>query len=410
MAMTDLTRRDGESEFAYHKRLVCGKLVDKTLSDCDYAELSNFVYGQPYSSDMTRRMMYGSKKTLELLEKEREDQFAQTGIIGELESKKAELQQERQKFFDQRREYAKILSANARQDHLYDRLVNAAESLDNTVGSMYESAGDVQISHSDKEAVLVFSDWHYGMVTQNVFNTYNTEICKERVKTVVENAISRIILNGCQRLHIIVLGDLFHGAIHVSARVASEELVCDQLMQVSEILAQSIYKLSACVQETHVYMTYGNHGRTVQKKQDNIHRDNIERIIPWWLEQRFQKCSDRIIVHPESDTEFLLLDVCGHSILASHGDLDVARMSPRLLGPVFQKVYGRDVEYMILGDKHHRESYSELGVTATICDSLCGTDDYANEKRLYSEPRQLLLIVSQRDGVDAEYRLRCEVQ
>ena len=264
-----------------------------------------------------------AKKTLELLEKEREDQFAQTGIIGELESKKAELQQERQKFFDQRREYTKILSANARQDHLYDRLVNAAESLDNTVGSMYDSSGDVQISHSDKDAVLVFSDWHYGMVTQNVFNTYNTEICKERVKTVVENAISRIVLNGCQRLHIIVLGDLFHGAIHVSARVASEELVCDQLMQVSEILAQSIYKLSACVQETHVYMTYGSHGRTVQKKQDNIHRDNIERIIPWWLEQRFQKCSDRIIVHPESDTEFLLLDVCGHSILASHGDLDV---------------------------------------------------------------------------------------
>ena len=292
---------------------------------------------------------------------------------------------------------------------MYDRLVNAAESLDNVVGPMYVNTECPQIKHSDNEAVLVFSDWHYGMVTQNVFNTYNTEICKERVKTVVQNAISRIVLNGCQRLHIVVLGDLFHGAIHVSSRVASEELACDQLMQVSEILAQSIYRLSAYVQETHVYMTYGNHGRTVQNKQDNIHRDNIERIIPWWLEQRFQKCSDRIIVHPESDTEFLLLDVCGHSICASHGDLDAARMSPRLLGSVFQKVYGRNVEYMILGDKHHRESYSELGVTATICDSLCGTDDYANEKRLYSEPRQLLLIVSPEDGVDAEYRLRCDV-
>lgn len=30
-------RRDGESEFAYHKRLVYGKLVDKTLADEDYA-------------------------------------------------------------------------------------------------------------------------------------------------------------------------------------------------------------------------------------------------------------------------------------------------------------------------------------------------------------------------------------
>lgn len=42
-----------------------------------------------------------------------------------------------------------------------------------------------------------------------------------------------------------------------------------------------------------------------------------------------------------------------------------------------------------------------------ICGALCGADDYANDKRLYSTPSQLLLIFNPIDGLDAEYRLKC---
>ena len=42
-----------------------------------------------------------------------------------------------------------------------------------------------------------------------------------------------------------------------------------------------------------------------------------------------------------------------------------------------------------------------------IVGALCGTDDYANEHRLYSRPGQLMLIVSEEEGVDAEYKLKC---
>ena len=132
----------------------------------------------------------------------------------------------------------------------------------------------------------------------------------------------------------------------------------------------------------------------------------MERLIPWWIELRLASC-ENVSVVPDDGSEFLFMNVCGHDICASHGDLDSVRTSPRLLPTLFQKVYGKDVEYILIGDKHHRESFSEMGVTAMICGSLCGTDDYANEKRLYSNPEQLLLIVNERDGVDAEYRLKC---
>ena len=164
--------------------------------------------------------------------------------------------------------------------------------------------------------------------------------------------------------------------------------------------------LHASVQETTVYMTYGNHARTIQNKNDSIHRDNIERIIPWWLKQRLS-CYEKITIAEPSESEFLFLNVCGHDMCAAHGDLDSVKSSPRLLSTLFHKRCGRDIEYILLGDKHHIETFNELGVTSMICGSLCGTDEYANNKRLYSDPSQMLLIVNAPCGVDAEYRIRC---
>lgn len=47
-------KRDNESDLDYHKRIIYGKLADKTLGDIDYAELSEAAYGQQYSSDVAR--------------------------------------------------------------------------------------------------------------------------------------------------------------------------------------------------------------------------------------------------------------------------------------------------------------------------------------------------------------------
>lgn len=408
-----LKRKPNESDFEYHKRLVYGKLVDKTLSDYDYTELSPYVYGKNYSCDVARRMMYGSCKTLQKMDNESISFVDSESLLKEIEEQKRILFKERQKFFDQRREYNKLLSIEGRQEHLYDSLRDAADRLSSDIGLLYKNeqyaTGDGIVSDKDDnkstEAILVFSDWHYGMITDNAFNKYDTKICIERVKKVVSDAAKRIKLHQCRRLHIMVLGDLFSGAIHTSARVASEELVCDQLMHVAEILAQSILELSTCVQETVVYVTYGNHARTVQNKKDNLHRDNMERIIPWWLKERLKPFNGITIFEPP-ENEFLMVETCGYNICAAHGDLDTIRTSPKTLSTLFRKKYNKDIDCFIFGDKHHQDLSDELGIDSFLCGSLCGTDDYANGKRLYSPPSQLLLIINEDDCTDAEYRLK----
>ena len=180
MATIDLRRTESESQFDYHKRIIYGKLVDKTLSDCDYSELAELLYGQPYSSDVARRMMYGSRKTLELIDSEQIQRVSDSVILNEIEMKRAEIQQERQRFFDQRREFNKILSQEGRKEHIYDSLSIAANNLAESIGMVFDdSYYDAESSGGD-EAVLAFSDWHYGMKTSNVFNSYNAEICKQR--------------------------------------------------------------------------------------------------------------------------------------------------------------------------------------------------------------------------------------
>lgn len=400
MLIIELKRLPEETAYDYHKRLIYGKMEDKVLSDVDYSELSELLYGQTFSSDFARKMIYGSYRTLQI------DDRPDSSLVGDDLDKLSQMKKESKKLSDQRRELTKLIVQDARREHLESVLAEAATNLTTSVGRMYQWEPKHSPVLTDNEAVLVLCDWHYGMTADNIWNQYNTEICKERVKTVVEKSVERILLHGCKKLHIMVLGDMIHGAIHVGARVASEELVCEQIMHVAEILAQTIEALSQYVPETVVYLTYGNHARTIQSKHDSLHRDNMERLIPWWLTQRLKEYGD-ITVVPESEHEFLFASICGKEFCAAHGDLDTVKSSPRLMATLVHKKFGKDLDYMILADKHHRESFEELGIGSVICGSLCGTDEYANGKRLYSTPEQLLLIVNERDGVDAPYHIKC---
>ena len=119
----------------------------------------------------------------------------------------------------------------------------------------------VYFLESENEALLCVSDWHLGMVTDNIWNKYDIETCLDRVGVLYHKSKNYLRLNNVNKLHIMVLGDLINGAIHSTVRVASEENTCDQLIHASELLAELVNRLSHYVNEVHVYSTYGNHAR-----------------------------------------------------------------------------------------------------------------------------------------------------
>jgi len=397
------------------REIVNGKLVDHTMPD-SYESLSEEIFGEgnAYSSSEVRKRLYGMKRLFDVIDSEgalvaeplvAEPAFAAaTAELDKTELKTLEMKKEQKKLQDQRREYTKLLTSDARLEAITERLWDAANRL-----SMEKplEVPQIQYDYTDNDAVLILTDWHYGMVAGNMWNHFDTTVCKERVERLVAETIKRLELHRPKTLHIMLLGDFCHGACHVSARVASEELVCEQLMHVSELLAEAISKLAGYAQKTWVYSTYGNHMRVVQSKKDSIHYDNFERIIPWWLQQRLIG-TGVIVVEPEYP-EFAVAYPCNKFVVTGcHGDLDFSKQTGQVLNSLFQKRRGLSIDCVVMGDRHSHQEFESFGIDVVVVRSLCGTDEYANTKRLYSIPGQTLMIFNPSCGRDATYNIRLD--
>ena len=397
--MFDFNLKPGENQWQYKWRVYQAK--QNGLIDMDWADLSAKIDAtlrpdEPQFNESVYR------KESALLHRYWENVF--------LREKAPNVQDEMDKLYkakrllaDQRREYNKVLVSDARAEHLGEEMLLAVKRM-NEDYPLLSVVVHSRAGFSGKEAVLFISDVHYGMITDNMWNRYNTTICKERLERLVEKASNVCMFQGIRKLHIVLLGDMVAGSIHVGVRVASEENTIDQLMHVSELLAQAINGLSASVPEIEVYSTYGNHARVVANKKESIHADNMERILPWWLRERLVTNS-RIRVNESPYHEFVKVDVLGAGIVAPHGDLDNIREAGLIIPALFANVGGAPVKYVVMGDKHHQESYERLGVESFIVGSLCGTDNYANDKRLFSKPSQMMMVFDPEEGLECTYNI-----
>lgn len=393
-----------ENESQYIWRV--GQAKDNGLLDATWEQLSPVLNTQLGIDDTEWRGESAWRKKYRVMQQAWDDVFSKqqfsSARMAEIEDQMVELFKIKKQVQDQRRELRNLLTPDARFDNLTEQLVKAANHLNEVKPLNYD---DYLFEVGDSEAVVAWADWHYGMVTDNIWNQYNTEICRERVAKFVIKTINHIRHHKVKTLHIMLLGDAAHGAIHNSCRVASEEDVCDQLMQSSELMAEAINELSSYVTTVNVYATYGNHLRTVQNKGDSIHSDNMEKLIPWWLEQRLQNNS-KVNVVKSDYYEFIYLNVCGYNIVGAHGDLEKFKQFGLTVNTVFTKKYGKSIDYTISADKHHIEEFETMGIESTLVRSLCGTDEYANNNRLYSEPGQTLMIFTPEDGKQCTYNIK----
>lgn len=386
------------------RHLVDGKLVTRTLPD-SFEDISEEIFGEgnAYSSSEVRKRMYGMKRLFEVIDNE--------GLLvhkinakDPVYNQAKRIQHEKKILKDRESILDAKLSHAGKLEALGDRLFEAAITLTPKLHTIY--CEELEYEHTDNEAVLVLADWHYGMKSYNVWNEYDVDTCVRRVQELVQNVIIRIKLHHPKALHIIVLGDMISGAIHTTSRIESERLVCEQIMQVSELIAEVVADLSRYVPEVNVYCSYGNHARTVQDKKNSIHADNMERLIPWWLELRLAGFDHVHIINSEYP-EFITLDVCGYQICATHGDLErKVATAGKSLYALFSQRFDKKLDYVILAHHHHLEEFEELAVETISVRALCGTDSFANTKRLYGIPGQTLLFFNPESGRDASYNIR----
>ena len=389
------------SRFEEVKSIVENKLIYKTEKR-DYEELSEELFGEGncFNSSEVRKRMYGMKTLLEILEEEGMNNLSENEILSQIEEKRLELEKEKIRFQDQRREYRKLQRPEAR----FENLVNVLEEeLKNVEPVNFEvDTYELNSNQETTEAVLMASDWHIDAKFENCLAEYNIDIAKRRVNDLLNRTIKYCKLNNVETLHLELLGDNISGGIHWSSKIEAEEDVISQVITLSEILSDFIVKLCENIPNVKVYSVIGNHSRVNMSKDNNQKGENLERLIPFYLKARLSNVNNVEIMEQNNlDYGIIMFDVLNTKIIGVHGDLD----SPNNVVDNMIKMFRVFPDEIHLGHRHHHFEKEEFDIEVNQNGCLQSTDTYAFNVRKSGMAMQKLCIYNT-DGKLCTYKIK----
>lgn len=373
-----------------------GKLVDRTIDD-DYEELSERLFGEGncFNSSEVRKRMYGMKAIIEAIERDGEAAIQSEDKLSMLDSKRIELQIERQKFFDQRNAFNKLLRERSRQEELNEILAEAIQS-----GSLPRlNYSRVEVEPSDNDLLVSLNDIHYGANVQNYWNTYNSDICREMMCRYLDRIISIGETHSSENCIVWANGDEISGNIHQSIAVTNKENVIEQIKGVSELIAEFLAELSRHFRNVTFVSVAGNHSRIEQNKDKALVSERLDDLVEWYLGARLQNFENISIGGGEKiDNTMYLVDIRGKTYCGVHGDFDGSTSKVQSL----QTMAGRPLYAVLTGHLHHNKMDEVQGVKTVMAGSFLGMDDYCVQKRIYGKAEQMVCVCDN-SGIRCSY-------
>lgn len=376
--------------------IVIGKLVDRTI-DADYEELSERLFGEGncFNSSEVRKRMYGMKAMIEAIERDGESCVQSEDKLSELEAKKIELQKERQKFFDQRNAFNKVVRERARQEELNEILVDAVKNGDLPRLDYHRS----DIAPSDNDLLVSLNDMHYGADVDNYWNKYNPDVCREMLCRYLDRVIEIGKTHGSENCIVWANGDQISGNIHYSIAVTNKENVIEQVKGVSELIAEFLAELSQHFRTVTFVSVAGNHSRLNTNKDNALMSERLDDLVEWYLGARLQNFENVFIGGGEKiDETMYVIDVRGKTYCGVHGDYDGSPGKVQSL----QMMVGRPVYAVLSGHLHHNKIDEVQGVKTIMAGSFLGMDDYCVQKRIVGRAEQMVCVCDQ-SGVLCSY-------
>lgn len=373
---------------SYEKNLqtLIGKVEGSV--DMDWSEVCDYI-GADIHPDSLRKAFatteYGGYSVAKYLMDKTANELTEE-MVKRLQSKKDEEYKERIRLQDARREYNKELRAEAR----YENLVNIMKDcLSNVVTSNIEfGKKHLHIENKkSKYAILMLSDWHYGALCDSQWNYYDTNVAKERAEQLIAKTQSYILSLGITDLIVEINGDMCEGMINIGNRVASEESVVEQIINVSKLLSKCILSLKPYVNSIKVVTTLGNHGRlTPNRKEQADERENFEMLIPEFLRLTL---GDDIPIVTSQGLDFVKYEFDDKIICLSHGHHDKATSAIDNMIRVYKVV----PDEIHLGHWHHMSDLNDSNIHVVVNGSIKGVDDFGlKATRCTTQPSQNLIV------------------
>ena len=278
-----------------------------------------------------------------------------------------------------------------------EEAINAYRESDSEASKLLRNIAS-HLRNEEKEAVLLLSDWHYGIEFNNKWNVYNPDIAKERVTRLYKKVVSHCMDNDISHIHVLNLADLIAGRIHLTIRLESRIDVITQIMEVSELLAQFLNNLTRYF-EVDYYSCLDNHSRVEPNKSDSLDLESLCRITDWYLKERL---GDTVNIHDNKfGDDIITLNVLGHPIIGVHGDKDRQNSVIEKMTLFTRQSY----DLACTAHMHHFSADEHTGTVLISNGALMGCDTYSKNLRLYSDPSQTLIIVSKENVTECVYRI-----
>lgn len=396
-------RKANETDLQYHKRIVYGKLLDHTLSEYDYSELAMYAYGQEYSSDVARRMFYGSCKTLQLMDagKEAEGASDDSSYIDDLRRKKEELQKERVKLQTEKLEYNKWIREDARDEMFMEQVLDAIRE---HIGEPTKIEPLFPVE-AEREGVLCIADCHFGKehkvygLFNEVINEYSPEIFYDRMNRLMGSVLDTVERENLTALHIHNLGDHIEGLQRFSQLSTLRYGAVDSAIIFGNYMGDWLRELSKHVRVFYG-QTDGNHDelRLLDGKKAQHLNESAGKIVRNCIQLKNEDNPNFTML--ENKTGMIYDMVAGSHILGVHGELkDTERAIKE-----FENVYNVPVHYLEAGH-FHTDAYRNCGVRRGCISvgSIVGVDDYALRLRRISDATATLYICESGKGKVVQY-------
>ena len=387
-------RKENESLYEYQIRLSLGILNKEVgYEELEWEDVKELL-GSTKHRDSLRKEAYGLKIYDEYIKSKTKEMIAQEEY-DKLLSKELEIKKEKTKLQDLRTLINRQSRELARKENLGEILENKLESLPTNVINM----NTVERETSHKDGIAVWSDWHFGEGVDIFLNKFNPDICRDRVNYLVDKTIEYSKLNNIDKIHIFLLGDLISNENYTTIRLLNRENLMEQIVNVSQIVSEAIYKISCEVPYVTVGFTTGNHCR-VHPKGENLNKDNYTTLIKEFVKIKLNNVSNLIFLENEYDNEIITANVCGNFVVGTHGD----KLNKKQASYDISSLLNKKVDVLLVGHFHEMATEVNHDTVVVRNGSLVGSNEYSRNMNLHTRPCQRFLIVS-KNGVDCVYNI-----
>ena len=396
----ELKRLESENEEQYLWRV--GQLKESAVLDLNWTEIADAVNEQFRADESEYRTESAYRKTYQQAKR-----FYEAGVFAkyddesyliELRETKQEIKKEKQKLFDERREYNKKIREQARREAFIDLVTDKIANVE-PLSLNYK---DRNVVESDNDIICHITDIHAGIHIDHWYNTFDMNVLKTRLTNYLDQLFQIQKRHNSENCYV-VIGEIMSGLIHETLRIENNENVIQQFIFVSSILSEMLTEIARHFNYVHVYITPGNHSRVIANKDYSLRGENFDVLLPHYLKASLQNYQSIIIEDNRKDCDIAIFEVRGNKIYAVHGDKD----EPSNVVQKFTMVFGEKPDIVLMGHRHSNALSTVYDTKIIQSGCVSGSDNYCLDKRLRNRPEQTVSIVD-KNGLVCIYDIKID--